>query len=94
MIDLEELFSKHLKEYLEFDKVIGSPSKRPDLSAFLLLEHLLPGKTGDIVSNAQHDEIWLDIEAEELAAVATEDQIITLIRCGVRLNDGDLCMFV
>jgi len=46
---------------------------------------LVPGDK-DIVRSAEHDEIWLSISPEELLKVATEDQIIELIRCGVRYD--------
>lgn len=80
-------------EFLKFDRVENKLSKRPDLHAFNLLDRLLPG-TGDMVTSAEHDEIWLDIDTEELAKVATEEQIIELIRCGVRYDNGMLAMFV
>jgi hypothetical protein len=49
-----------------------------------------------MVSAAEHDEIWLEISMEKLAAVATEDQVIELIRSGVRLDASSesLAMFV
>ncbi len=91
----KEQYAKHEGEFLEFDRVENKTSQRHDLHAFMLLDRLVPGK-GDIVSAAEHDEIWLGVSPEELAKVATEDQIIELIRCGVR-HDGDtdsLAMFV
>ena len=93
MIDLAELFDKHNDEFLKFDRVADPASKRPDLCAFLLLDELMPGDA-DIVSSASHDEIWLVVDCEELAKVATEFQIVTLIRCGVRYDSDGLCMFV
>lgn len=82
-------------EYLEFDRVENKRSSRKDLHAFLLLNELCPGET-DIVSAAEHDEIGLGVDAEELAKVITENQVVELVRCGVRYSgDGDfLSMFV
>lgn len=93
MLNLEEVFAKHDKEYLQFECVLDPSSKRPDLCAFLLLDQIMPSDT-DIVVSASHDEIWLSVDCEELAKVATEYQIITLIRCGVRYDSDCLCMFV
>ena len=94
-VDLEALFEKHEVEYLEFKRVDEPLHKRPDLCAFLLLDKLIPGDR-DIVSGAGHEEIWLDIDLEKLAESATEADIVTLIRCGIRLDDDSqsLAMFV
>ncbi len=62
------------------------PTKRRDLNAFLLLERILPGE-GDMVSGAEHDEIFLGVDLEEFAKVATEEDVKNLIRCGVRFDD-------
>jgi hypothetical protein len=42
----------------------------------------------DMVSAAEHDEIWLDVDCEELAKVITEDQVLELTRCGVHYDSG------
>ena len=90
---LEELFEKHDDEFLKFELVADKRSNRSDLHAFLLLDRLVPGES-DIVTAAEHDEIWLEVSLEELAKVATEEHVIELTRCGVRLSDGYLAMFV
>lgn len=87
MLDLFKIFNKYDDEYLEFAKVENKLSSRPDLHAFILLDRLVPG-LGYIVSAASRDEIYLDIDTEELAKVATEEDILTLIRCGVRFVRG------
>lgn len=90
-----EQYEKHNDEFLKFDRVQDKTSGRPDLHAFNLLDKLVPGKH-DIISAAGHEEIWLSVSPEELAKVATEEQIIDLIRCGVRYDsDTDsLALFV
>jgi hypothetical protein len=90
---LEELFEKYDDEFLKFDRVERKLNNRSDLHAFLLLDVLVPGNAC-MVAAADHDEIYLDVELEELAKVATENQIIELIRSGVRYGDSGLCMFV
>ena len=91
---LRDLFEKHDKEFLRFDLVGRTGTTRPDLAAFILLDQLCPA-TGDIVSGASHDEIYLNIEVDQLANVITEEQVIELIRCGVRYDDQteSLCKF-
>lgn len=69
-------------EYSEFELVENKLSARSDLHAFILLDQLVPGND-DIVSDADHDTIWLGVESEELAAVVTEEQLTDLVRCGL-----------
>jgi len=92
--ELEALFEKHDDLYLESLASDVGPTKRRDLNAFLLLEKLLPGE-GDIVSAAEHDEIFLDVTLEDLAKVVTEEDVMNLIRCGVRIDENreGLAMF-
>jgi hypothetical protein len=90
-LNLAELWHKHDDEFLEFERVSPKRSNRPDLHAFLLLDELVPGVC-DIVSSAEHDEICLEISLEELAEAATEEQIIELIRCGVRYSTDYDCL--
>lgn len=89
---LEELFDSRDDEYLKFSRIENKRSSRPDLHAFLLLDELAPGGY-DMVCSASHDEIWLSPALEDLAPHVTEDQVVELIRCGVRVSDGCLCMF-
>lgn len=91
----KEQYDKYEGEFLKFERVKDRTSNRPDLHAFNLIDKLVPGET-DMVCAAEHDEIWLEVSPEELARVATEEQIIDLIRCGVRYDDGteSLALFV
>jgi hypothetical protein len=96
MIDLKETFDKFNDEYLRFERVEGKLNQRPDVCAFILLDRLLPREGRDMVASAEHDEIFLSPNGKELAAVATEEDILTLVRCGVRYSAqyDSLCMFV
>ena len=87
--DIHALFEKYEDEYSTFDKVENKRSKYKDLHAFLLLEELFPdGYT--MIDWAGHDEIAISPNYEELAAAATEEQILELIRCGLYLEDDSL----
>jgi hypothetical protein len=95
---MKERFNQFDDEYIKFDHVAGVDrlSERPDLCAFLLLERLVPGrKGGDIIGSAEHDQIWLDVNIEKLSAVASDADICTLVRCGVRYDSefDSLAMF-
>jgi len=98
MINIEAAFEKFNPEtgpgeFLEFDRISHKLHQRPDIHAFLLLSSLVPSQL-DMVSSAEHDEIFLEVDPDDLAKVATEEQIRDLVRCGVRLDDDHLCMFV
>lgn len=82
-------------EYHSFSKRNMSqfPTRRSDLYVFCLIDYLIPSSY-DMVSAAKHDEIFLGVDLDELAAVATKENIIDLIRCGIRCDSGCLTMFV
>lgn len=94
-MNIKETFQKHEDaEFLKFERVVFKISNRPDLHAFVLLDRLVPG-THNIVSAAEHDEIYLGVDPDELAEIANEKHVIDLLRCGVRYDsetDG-LAMF-
>lgn len=43
----------------------------------------------DIISGAEHDEFFLDVNLEELAKIATEEDVKNLLRCGVIVSEYD-----
>ena len=88
-------YNKHEDEFLKFERIENKTSNRADLHAFNLLDKLVPGHL-DIVAAAEHDQIWLEVSPKELSKVATEEQIIELIRCGVFYDseNDSLSMFV
>lgn len=95
MIDLEKAFDAAKGEFLKFERIENPPNPRPDICGFLKLHELVPG-TREMVSAAEHDEIYLNVEPDALAEVATQDDITYLHRCGVRLDRStdSLAMFV
>lgn len=93
MINLREEFDKHRDEYMKFDRIDNPAHPCPDICAFLMLTKLVPCE-GNFVTWAGHDEIALDTDPDELAKVATSENIRDLVRCGVRYSDDCLKMFV
>ena len=93
--ELHALFELYEPESHKFENVENKRSQRPDLHAFLLLDELWPGNR-DIVSSAEHDEIYLGVTPDALAEVATPEIVRELRRCGVRYDRGtdSLMMFV
>lgn len=92
--ELQALFDKHGDEFLNFNLVEQPRHRRRDVAAFILLDELSPpneGKHSPMVSWATHDEITLDAAPNEVAANATEAQVVELIRCGVRYSADNDC---
>lgn len=90
-MNLINTFEKHNDEFCKFENVLNKFSNRPDLHAFILLDSLVPGKS-DIISASEHDEFYLDIDIQKLEKVITEEQVIDLIRCGIRYDTGYACL--
>jgi hypothetical protein len=87
--ELKTLFEKYDDEYIEFDRVQNPLHPCPDVCAFILLNKLVPLQRGqDMVSWSEHDEIGFFVDPTALAKAASEDDILTLVRCGVRYDDG------
>lgn len=96
MLDLKATFEKFEDEYCKFELVKHPKHVRPDLCAFLMLHEISsdPGYKQDIISAAEHDEIYLSIDPDQLAKLITEEQVRDLVRCGVMFDGDGLCMFV
>jgi hypothetical protein len=94
---IEIMADEESDEFLKFDRVKNKRSSRADLHAFVRMDELVPSPLGgDMVSDAKHDEIMLQVEPSDLAAVATEEVVIELMRCGVRYDSEyeSFAMFV
>lgn len=94
-IDIAAEYKNLEDERLKFEDVDPKLSSRPDIHVFILLNQLLPGDR-DMISAAAHDQIWLEVDLEELAEVATVEHIRQLEACGVHYDDDleSLYMFV
>lgn len=90
--ELKALFEKHHSEHCKFDRVVNPMHPRPDICAFLLLDRLVPEPGQDMVSAAEHDVIYPHTNVNALAKVITEDDVITLRRCGVRYDSEFDCL--
>ena len=92
--ELEMMFQEKCEnEFLEFERVANKLHPRRDICAFLLLDKLVPQVDIDMVCDSEHDEIYLETDTDDLAKVATEEDVTTLVRCGVRLDENGLMMF-
>ena len=85
---IKAMFEKFDDEFLKADKALFPL----DLTAFNLLNALVPSHA-NMVSCAEHDEIWLTVSPEELEkANMTEDTVRSLVRCGVRYDSSLDCL--
>ena len=92
-MDMNERWEQFADEFLKFERVENKRSQRRDLHAFLILDELQPG-TSKIISAAEHDEYFLDIDCEKLAGIITDEQIRDLYRCGIRYDNEYDCLAV
>jgi len=92
--EIRECFEKHTDEFLKFERVKNKRSNRQDLHVFILLDELFPSDKC-IIDSAEHDEIFVNLEDNQLEKL-TEEQIIELIRCGARYDyfNNSLAMFI
>lgn len=90
--EFESLFEKHNSEYIKFGKIENPIGNRPDLCALMMLNSYFPNDCSDMISNCEHDCFYLDIDCEKLAKLISEDDIITLIRCGVIFDEAHICL--
>lgn len=66
-----------------------------DLEAFNILVQYRRPRWGRLVSSAEHDQIWIDIDVTEIETIP-ESVVSKLGSLGVRLDSKleSLCMFV
>jgi hypothetical protein len=106
--ELHEAFEEANGEFLKFENIAETDRRHecPDLCAWIYLCEKLgvprygprsgaPGKAKDVVGGAEHDEIMLAWERDDLERL-TKDDVIYIHRCGVRYSEqyDSLCMFV
>jgi len=88
--NLAEFFMEHEGEYHTFGSVTGADrlSESPDLCAMLLLASFST-VGGCILTAAEHDQVWLGANPMTVNKLATDAQLITLIRCGVVYDEDE-----
>jgi hypothetical protein len=100
--EMEAFWEEHEDEYIRHENITAERRlhRRPDINAFLLLDKLCPGPNSngyfmEMVSGAEHDEIFLDVSSEDISH-ATDEDLLDLIRCGVRYSGeyDSFAMFV
>lgn len=92
-MNLHERMEVVNSEYGKFELIQNPRSKRRDLHAFLLLDELVPAdKEALLVSAAEHDVYYIDVDVEKLDAAITDEQVIELVRCGISYSGEYDCL--
>jgi len=100
---IDVLFERHKDEFLKFDRVTEPRCSRPDLHAFIRLHELVQSAAdadyearnkhkADIISGAEHDQIWLSVDIDRFREVMTDELVIELSRCGVFYDTDINCL--
>lgn len=79
-------FEELEKEFLKHDRIPDTYPMRevPDLCAMLLMQKLAPLKPGeDAVCSSAHDEIFFAFDPIEVNEKASDEDVRTLVRCGI-----------
>lgn len=91
--ELIECFDRFKGERKKTDYLNRKQTNRPDLHAFLLLDQLVPGMR-NLISCAEHDQIWLGVRLADLASVITPEQVRELVWCGILLDEDNDSLFM
>lgn len=90
--EVERLFEKHSKKFGNFKPIRKKLSPRPDIHALKILDRQFQN-SGPMILNAEPDgTLTLDVEISDTGNNLTEGMIIQLVRCGVFLSCGFLCL--
>lgn len=89
--DLAQFFEDNQNEAWKTPSSLTTKCR--DIIAFLLLDKLVPGHTS-IIAAATHDQIWLSPDPHKVNEVATDEELLTLMQCGVCFDDGEESFFM
>ncbi len=93
MNKLKDKFEAVDKEYLKFERIENKKSLRPDVHAFIMLDKLFPSMNSqDLISSAEYDIIYFDISEQDIENL-TNEQILELVRCGIRYDEENECLY-
>ena len=92
---IEDLENEIRDKKLTFEGIGNKYSQRKDLHAFILLDKIVPDNKY-LISAAEHDAIYLDINIEDFISKVSKDQLMELLLFGIMYNSEYNCfiMFV
>jgi hypothetical protein len=86
-MNIKEVFDKYDDEFLKFENCTEKPFGRADMCAFAILDRLVP-RDEDMISSAEHDQVFLSVDTRDVERVASEEDIANLMRCGVIYDES------
>lgn len=92
---IEELFEKHQDEFLQYERDYSLKDKAKDVTLFNMLSDKIPPHK-DLIIGAWYEEIFFDVDLDDFVTFFSEEEIVRMIRCGLRYDSERecLCMFV
>lgn len=88
-MNAKELFDKHENEFLNYR---ADPSLEDKVHDFVVFESLVKFvKRGDLICNLGYEEIYLNVDVAEVVNTLSEDELVRLIRCGLRYSECHEC---
>jgi hypothetical protein len=94
LIELFDEFANMPYDETCFEKIENPMHCCPDVCAFLMLQ-AIAGGTDNMVSGAEHDEIYLSVDLDDvLDSCPTKEWLKDLYRCGVMVNYNGFSMYV
>lgn len=91
IVGIQQAFENCRDEYLKFDRLQHRNHECRFLCAFLILDHLVHS-SGPIIAATDLELIFLSTNCNFLASVATYQDIVNLMRCGVKYNRQFDCL--
>lgn len=90
---LKDRFAKYKDQYQRFDLEPNPLFTRPETVAFWMLTTLQPStERKNLIASIGYEMLFLDIDCEKLNSVITDEQIQTLVRCGINCTSDDLIL--
>lgn len=90
-MNIKQFMARHSDEFGKFDRINNPPSTHRDLCALLILSRFMDPYS-DVINSAESKKgncagvIVFELPIHEVERMATENQVIQLIRCGVEYN--------
>ncbi len=88
MDKLVKMFEAASVAYLGNTPIKNADTPRMDLHGMLLLDKLDPTNSiRDMITSAEHDEIWLSADPKVVMENITQEQVQELVQCGIMYDE-------
>ena len=97
-MNIGKFWEENEDEYLKSEKIKNPLHKFRDLNGMLLLANLVEkynvGNDYGILSCAEHDVVYFDVDCEKLEEFLTDEEALDLILSGILFDDNGFYMNV